>query len=600
MANDKLMTEPAGWNARASQWSSGVMMILAALIMAVLLVACGDPAPQEGDPEPQDPQQTDEQDDPEAEEDPRLSDEQFDALSRGQDLTADRPRESVVVSGTPVPQSVAPPPPPRPSDREQYEEVDPNPVKVVAEDPVSTFSIDVDTASYAVMRRYLNDGTLPPSDAVRVEEMINYFSYDYPVPSAADEPFEPALAVMPSPWNASTQLLRIGIKGYALDQEETPPVNLVLLLDVSGSMNDEDKLPLLKKGMRLLVDSLDADDRVSIVVYAGASGVILEPTPGNNKTAIMGALDRLSAGGSTAGGEGIRLAYALAEQNFDEDAINRVILATDGDFNVGITDPQKLEDFIVRKRETGVYLTVLGFGRGNYNDALMQRLAQSGNGQAAYIDTLREAQKVLVDDLRATLFPIAKDVKIQVEFNPATVAEYRLIGYETRLLDRADFSNDAVDAGEIGSGHTVTALYEIARVGSDGRLTDPLRYQQEDDPEETGSQDLDAELAFVRIRYKLPDEDESRLIERPVETAIAVNQFEDAPDDARFAAAVAAFGQYLQDAPYLKELTLPEILDIAQNAKGADPYGYRAEFTQLVRLAQSAQAMEPLAAPPQP
>ncbi len=502
-----------------------------------------------------------------------------------------------------------------PENRDEFENVDPNLVKSVAEEPVSTFSVDVDTASYSLVRRFLNDNTLPPSDAVRVEEMVNYFTYDYPVPETAASPFLPAMEIMPTPWNADTKLLRIGIKGYDLQPEETPALNLVFLIDVSGSMSAEDKLPLLLQSLGLLVDTLGPEDRVSIAVYAGAAGVVLQPTPGDQKAVIKGALDQLQAGGSTAGGEGIRLAYSLAEQNFEADKINRVILATDGDFNVGITDDDTLEDFVTRKRETGIFLTVMGFGRGNLNDALMQRLVQAGNGQALYIDTIREARRALVDGVRATLFPIAKDVKIQVEFNPAKVAEYRLIGYETRLLDRADFNNDKVDAGEIGSGHSVTAFYELIPVGSPARLIDPRRYGNEeagerasergetptDQEEETGDgagaggeSDLSSEYAFVRIRYKLPDEDESNLIEQPADTSLEVDSFDAASEDARFAASVAAFGQLLRNDPNLKDMDLDRILEIAIAAKGEDAYGDRAEFTQLVRLAQSADGIERL------
>ncbi len=476
-------------------------------------------------------------------------------------------------------------------DRERYEDVKPNTVIAVADQPISTFSVDVDTASYAVVRRYLNDGGLPPRDAVRVEEMVNYFDYAYPLPEDRERPFAMALEVMPTPWNKDTQLLRVGLKGYALEPEETPAVNLVLLLDVSGSMEAPNKLPLLKKAMALLVDTLDGDDSIAIAVYAGAAGVVLEPTSGDDKGKILSALEGLSAGGSTAGGRGIELAYKLAQRNFDPDKVNRVILATDGDFNVGITDPEKLEDFVARKRETGVYLTILGFGQGNLNDALMQTLVQAGNGQAAYIDTLREARKVLVDDVRATLFPIAKDVKIQVEFNPARIAEYRLIGYETRLLDKADFNNDKVDAGEVGSGHAVTALYEIAAVGSAGRLIDPPRYQG-NAPETPQTEDPRGEYAFVRLRYKLPEEDESRLIETPVTGDLGETRLAQVSQEARFAAAVAAFAQFLRGDSHLKDMDLDQILDLAQGARGDDPYGYRAEFTQLIRMAQAAGALD--------
>ncbi len=391
-----------------------------------------------------------------------------------------------------------PQPMPGDIDRDRFEDFEDNPVKVVTEDPISTFSVDVDTASYSVMRRHLNDGALPARDAIRVEELVNYFDYDYELPDSRTEPFKTNAFLYQTPWNEGTQLLHVGIKGFDVIPENKPDSNLVLLLDVSGSMDSPDKLPLLKKAMGMLVNEMDADDTVSIVVYAGAAGTVLEPTKGSDKAKIMASLDRLSAGGSTAGGEGIRQAYALAEQNFKQDTVNRVILATDGDFNVGINDPERLEDFISEKRDTGVFLTVLGFGRGNYNDVLMQKLAQSGNGNAAYIDSVKEAQKVLVDEMSSTLFPIAKDVKIQVEFNPAQVAEYRLIGYETRILNREDFNNDQVDAGDIGSGHSVTAIYEIVPTGSDAGWTEPLRYGGE--ATGTMSEDKSGEIAFVRVR----------------------------------------------------------------------------------------------------
>ncbi len=472
-------------------------------------------------------------------------------------------------------------PPPEPAITEQYEETDPNPVKLTSEEPVSTFSSDVDTTAYSVMRRYIStNNMLPPSDSVRVEEYVNYFDYQYTEPKSADAPFTPTVWVTPSPWNAGTRLMHIGVKGFDLQPAETPDTNIVLLLDVSGSMQADNKLPLVKKSVELLVDEMSKDDRISIVVYAGAAGVVLEPTPGNKKTKIMEALNALEAGGSTAGGEGLSLAYSLAEENFADDKVNRIILATDGDFNVGVVYADSLEDFVARKRKSGIYLTVLGFGEGNYNDVIAQKLAQAGNGVAAYIDTLNEARKVLVREFRSTLFPIAKDLKFQVEFNPAVVAEYRLIGYETRLLNREDFNNDAIDAGDIGSGHTVTALYELALASSDARLIDDLRYQPA--PAVGGNTD---ELAFVRLRYKLPDEEESRLIEQPVPTNDAYPCFEDTPPDARFAAAVAAFGQKLQRAGYTDRYSYEEIIALAQSAKGDDPFGDRAEFINLVRAA---------------
>ncbi|MBU3915803.1 VWA domain-containing protein, partial [bacterium] len=345
--------------------------------------------------------------------------------------------------------------------RDKFEKITPNPIKLTSKEPVSTFSVDVDTASYAFVRKQLNNGVLPQKNAVRVEELINYFTYNYSLPDDKNQPFKPTVAVYQTPWNPDTKLLHIGIKGYDIDPGKKPRSNLVFLLDVSGSMESPDKLPLLRNSFRMLVDSLSPDDTVAIVVYAGAAGTVLEPTKASEKQKILSSLEQLTAGGSTAGGEGIRQAYALAESNFDKEGVNRVILATDGDFNVGIRNTEELKSFIERKRETGIYLSILGFGQGNYNDALMQTLAQNGNGNAAYIDSLNEARKVLVQEASSTLFTIAKDVKIQIEFNPAMVAEYRLIGYETRMLKREDFNNDKVDAGEIGSGHSVTAIYEI-------------------------------------------------------------------------------------------------------------------------------------------
>lgn len=478
---------------------------------------------------------------------------------------------------------------PQPEDREKYRDVDPNPVKVAATEPVSTFSADVDTASYAVVRRFLNDGSLPPKDAVRVEEMVNYFDYAYAVPNDREKPFQPTVAVYPTPWNPATEIVHVGIQGYGLPQGERPPVNLVLLLDVSGSMEDPDKLPLLQKSLSMLAKEMTAQDRISIVVYAGNAGVVLEPTPGDQTAKITAAINNLSAGGSTAGGEGIRRAYELAEGNLIKGGVNRVILATDGDFNVGITDSEQLEDFVARKRESGVTLTVLGFGSGNYNDAMMQTLAQAGNGNAAYIDNLNEARKVLVDEMAGTVFTIAGDVKFQVEFNPACVAEYRLIGYETRMLETADFNNDKVDAGDIGAGHRVTALYEITPVGSAARLTDPLRYGK---PEAASA--ACGEIAYLKMRYKLPGETASKLIERPITAADKSQSVDMLNGDFKFAAAVAGFAQLLRGEPYLKAFSYGDVMTLAQAGKGADPFGYRAEFINLVRLAESSAAMSPL------
>jgi len=467
-----------------------------------------------------------------------------------------------------------------PLDRENYAHYDDNPIRRVAEHPVSTFSIDVDTGSYANLRRMLREGRLPPADAVRVEELINYFGYDYPIPDSNGQPFSVTVEQAVTPWNPNTRLLQIGIQGYRPDPASIPAANLVFLVDVSGSMNSSNKLPLLVNSLKMLTRQLDADDRVAIVVYAGASGVVLESTPGDQHASIAGALDRLSAGGSTHGAAGIELAYAQAQQGFIEDGINRVILATDGDFNVGTVSFEALKDMVEHRRQGGIELTTLGFGAGNYNDHLMEQLADAGNGNHAYIDTLNEARKVLVDELTSTLFTIARDVKIQLEFNPAVVAEYRLIGYENRMLQREDFNNDAVDAGDIGAGHTVTALYEIALLASGGQRIDPLRYGA-DTPVAAG--DISApELGFLKLRFKRPDEQHSRLIEQPIDRRADAT----ASDRLAFAAAVAAFGQHLRGGRYLEGYGLDRIHALASISKGADPFGYRGEFLQLVRLAE--------------
>ncbi len=457
-----------------------------------------------------------------------------------------------------------------------------SPVKIVKDEPVSTFSIDVDTASYAYVRQALTNGWLPEPDAVRIEEMINYFNYDYPGPDTADTPFKATMQIYPTPWNAKTQLLQIGIKGYVPPVTEDKASNLVFLLDTSGSMEDPDKLPLLKRAFGLLVGQLGANDTVSIVAYAGSAGVVLEPTKATYKAKIMSALENLSAGGSTAGAEGIELAYRLAEQNKVAGGINRVILATDGDFNVGIDDPKDLETFIKAKRDQGVFLSVLGFGQGNYGDDTMQALAQNGNGNASYIDSFKEAQKVLVQEMGGTLETIAKDVKIQVEFNPAAVAEYRLVGYETRALNREDFNNDKVDAGDIGAGHTVTAIYEITPVGSGAELNDPLRYGTDTPAANVLPAD---EIGFLKMRYKAPDGDVSKLIETPITKALAVDSLDKASVDSRWAAAVAAFAQKLKGSNY-GDMSYADIKALAQGARGSDENGYRAEFMQLLNSAE--------------
>ncbi len=473
--------------------------------------------------------------------------------------------------------------PSEPLDRENYARFDDNPVKRVAEHPVSTFSIDVDTGAYANVRRFLRAGRLPVDDAVRVEELINYFAYDYPTPDNGKRPFSVTTEIAPAPWDADRQLLHIGIKGYDITKEALPPANLVFLVDVSGSMRAADKLELLKTSLKLLARQLRKADRISIVVYAGASGVVLEPVAGNATGKIMAALDSLTAGGSTNGGAGIRLAYAMAEQAFIPDGINRVLLATDGDFNVGTVNFEALKNLIEDKRKTGISLTTLGFGTGNYNDRLMEQLADSGNGNYAYIDTLGEAQKVLVDEISSTMNTIAKDVKIQIEFNPAVVAEYRLVGYENRALEREDFDNDKVDAGEIGAGHTVTALYEVVLQESAALRLKPLRYSARKPSGTTRA----GELAFLRIRYKLPDSDKSTLMEWALKKRDMLADIAQASDNFRFSAAVAAFGQMLRGGKYTGEMSYDDVSALARNARGQDRFGYRGEFIQLVNLARS-------------
>ena len=459
-------------------------------------------------------------------------------------------------------------------DSETFANAASNPVQITAETPVSTFSVDVDTASYAVVRSALMNGVLPKADAVRVEEMVNYFPYDYAAPTG-DAPFLPTVSVARTPWNPDTRLVHIGIQGALPDVADRPPLNLVFLIDTSGSMNQPNKLPLLKQSFRLMLGQLRAQDQVAIVTYAGSAGQVLAPTEASDSSTILAALDRLDAGGSTAGQAGLQQAYALADTMAQNGEVTRVVLATDGDFNVGLSDPEALKTYIAQQRDSGTYLSVLGFGRGNLDDATLQALAQNGNGQAAYIDTLAEAQKVLLDQLTGALFPIANDVKIQVEFNPAEIAEYRLIGYETRTLRREDFNNDAVDAGDIGAGHTVTALYEVTPVGSPAQLSEPLRYGTSAPGSETG------ELGFLRIRYKLPGADESQLIETPI-TA-------DGPamPDTGFAMAVAGFGQLLRGSVYLHDWGYGDAIALANANKGADEFGYRSEAVRLMRLAQS-------------
>ncbi len=462
------------------------------------------------------------------------------------------------------------------SDTEAYPDATPNPLKVTADKPVSTFSIDVDTASYALIRQSLNNGVLPPRQAVRIEEMVNYFDYNYPAPDGAEVPFRTSVSVAPTPWNEDTQLLHIGIQGYDIAPADRPPLNLVFLIDTSGSMNDPKKLPLLIQSFKLLLSTLSEDDSVAIVTYAGSAGMALEPTPATESAKILQSLERLSAGGSTAGQQGLQQAYALAAQMSDEGEVSRVILATDGDFNVGISDPEALKDYIAEQRDSGTYLSVLGFGRGNYDDATLQSLAQNGNGTAAYIDTLAEAQKVLVEDVAGSLFPIAGDVKIQIEFNPAQISEYRLIGHETRTLNREDFNNDAVDAGEIGAGHQVTALYEITPKGSAAERVSDLRYGQATE----AAADPSEEYAFLKLRYKRPGEARSQLIETPV----APDRQDIAATETGFAAAIAGFGMLLRGEA-LPGWSYGDARALAAGSRGEDAFGYRSEVLSLMRIA---------------
>lgn len=471
--------------------------------------------------------------------------------------------------------------------RNDFEEIEQNSIKQTTREPVSTFSVDVDTASYSFVRRQLNRGRLPSKSAVRLEEMVNYFDYNYPLPESKDIPFKASISVSKSPWKKGNKLIHVGIKGYDIVPDKKPAVNLVFLLDVSGSMSNPDKLPLVKQSMHLLLSQLAPEDTVAIAVYAGAAGTVLEPTPVKNKQIIIKALDKLQAGGSTAGAEGIKLAYQLAESNYNKNSINRIILATDGDFNVGISDTNELKAYVERKRKSGVFLSVLGFGDGNYQDHLMQTLAQNGNGVAAYIDTLSEAQKVLVNEAQSSLFTIAKDVKIQMEFNPDTVSEYRLLGYETRALKQEDFNNDAVDAGEIGSGHTVTAIYEITPKGADSTLMDKPRYTA-NDTNKTSANSFTNEYGFLKIRYKLPNEDKSKLITTaiPAKNNIKIHQRE-----LEFGIAVAGFSELLRGSKYIGSWNYDDAINQAQENKGNDEFGYRTEFVQLIRKAKMAAAM---------
>jgi Ca-activated chloride channel family protein len=471
-------------------------------------------------------------------------------------------------------------------DTERYPDATPNPVRRVADEPVSTFSIDVDTASYANVRRFIDEGRAPPPDAVRVEELINYFDYGYSRPTSATQPFAITTAVTASPWGSGRQIVHVALQGYELPEAERRPLNLTFLVDVSGSMGSPDKLALAQKSMNLIIDRLRPQDTAAVTFYAEGAGTRLAPTPGDQKLKLRCAVASLYASGGTAGATGMTNAYDQAQANFARDRVNRILMFTDGDFNVGVTDDLRLEDYVAAKRETGIYLSVYGFGRGNYQDSRMQTIAQAGNGTAAYVDDLNEARRLFGPAFDRGAFPIADDVKIQVEFNPARVSEYRLIGYETRLLNEADFNNDRVDAGEVGSGASVTALYEITPVGGPSQMGE-RRYPENRNSLGVGGGDPDGEVGFVQVRYKLPGERDSRLMQRVVANAggdrVSAQQLE----STRWAIAVAAFGQKLRGDPWLGDgFDWEAVLEQAQGARGEDPYGERAEFVQMVRAAQ--------------
>lgn len=471
------------------------------------------------------------------------------------------------------------PVPDQPSN-ERYGQISDNPIQRVAEAPVSTFSVDVDTGSYSNVRRLLNGGALPPADAVRVEELINYFPYDYALPRDG-RPFAVHTALAPAPWNAQRVLLRVAIKGQDVAQQNLPPANLVFLVDVSGSMESADKLPLLRSSLKLLVDQLRPVDRISLVTYAGSTQVVLPPTSGADKATIKAAIDGLRAGGGTAGASGIELAYRAAQQSFIDGGINRILLATDGDFNVGVSDTGQLKKMVEAQRRTGISLSTLGFGTGNYNEQLMEQIADVGDGAYSYVDNLMEGQKVLVSEMSSTLATIARDVKVQIEFNPALVQEYRQIGYENRQLRREDFHNDKVDAGDIGAGHTVTALYELTLTGARGAI-DPLRYGAAS----TAGAANTTELAHLRLRYKRPGQSRSELIETPIRRE-AMRPLAQADADFRFATAVAGFGQVLRGGRHTGGWTVTDARALAAGSVGEDRFGYRGEFLRLAGLAQA-------------
>lgn len=467
---------------------------------------------------------------------------------------------------------------------ENYSTIHENGFKDAKANPLSTFSVDVDNASYSNVRRYINEGQLPPVDAVRIEEMINYFKYNYPE-ATGEHPFSISTELGKCPWNENHYLMQVGLKGKDIDKSELPASNLVFLIDVSGSMSSSDKLPLLKRAFAMLINELRANDRVSIVVYAGAAGKVLDSTPGNEKRKIMEAIENLNSGGSTAGGEGLTLAYKIAHENFVENGNNRIILATDGDFNVGVSSTSEMERLVEKERESGIFMSVLGFGSGNIKDDKMETIADKGNGNYSYIDNIQEARKVFISEFGGTLFTIAKDVKFQLEFNPKLVKSYRLLGYENRLLNDEDFNDDKKDAGEMGAGHTVTALYEIIPVGSKSETPsiDPLKYQNASPT----SGKFSDELFTVKLRYKDPKSAKSKLLELPVQNRISKNS----SDDFRFSAAVASFGMLLRNSEFKGNTTTESILTLAKGSKGQDDEGYRSEFIRLVKTAADLQLL---------
>jgi Ca-activated chloride channel family protein len=482
---------------------------------------------------------------------------------------------------------LAPPPPPN---TENYQHKDESPIKVTAKEPVSTFSIDVDTGAYSNVRRFLKQGQLPPKDAVRIEELINYFPYANTT-KKAEHPFGVQTEVAPAPWNPEHQLLRVRIQAMDAQATALPPSNLVFLVDVSGSMNSPDKLPLVKNTLKMLTKKLRAQDRISLVVYAGRTQVELEPTPGNEHDKILAAIDKLEAAGSTAGESAMKLAYQMVRRSYIPNGINRILMATDGDFNVGLSNIDQLKDMVAAERKTGISLTSLGFGQGNYNEYLMEQLADIGNGNYAYIDSADEGRKVLIEEMASTFNTVAGDVKVQIEFNPAQIAEYRLIGYENRILNEEDFNNDKVDAGEIGAGKTVTAIYELTPVGK-ATLIDPHRYEKPAADAKTAKTN---ELGFLRIRYKKPGEEKSILLQEPLLTSNSKTSIDQTSADFRFAASVAGFGLSLRDSKYLGDYNMDKLIGLAKSGLGEDEGGYRAEFVRLMKTAQELSLQKPAA-----